>query len=175
MLGVPRLAAEEIYIDADRVTPDCCLLLPTPELAMGAYGHVQLRWCVPGVMEIPRFCIGSAMSDQCRVKWGLGPHRIEMLKAATTLRPSTFDVFGFFVPTKGLIGAAEFVGHQQNDLFDSHIFSIAYDCDIDAGDELWGWYAGGIGEARIEAKRLIAIDTNVSGQAVPALERPEYG
>ena len=154
---------EEIYIDTDRITPDRCLLFPTPNLEMRSFGHVQIRWCVPNVLETPKFCIGSAVSDQSRVKWGLGPHRIEMLKAATILQPNTFDVFEFFVPTKGLIGAADIVEHQQDDLFDSHVFSVSSDTALDVGDELWGWYAGSIGEARIVASRLVATFTNVMG------------
>lgn len=165
---------EEIYIDADRVTRDRCLLFPNPNHAMRSHGHVQVRWCVPDVMETPRFCIGSAMSDQSRLKWGLGPHRIEVLKAATTLKPNTFDVFGFYVPTKELLGAAEIVEHQEGDLFDSHVFCILSDADLDVGDELWGWYAGSIGEARIVATRLIAVVTDISGRPVPTLERPDY-
>lgn len=164
---------EDIYIDADRVTPDRCLIFPRPNLAMRAYGHVQVRWCVPGVMEIPKFCISSAMSDQSRIKWSLGPHSIDMLKAATTLRPDTFDVFGFHVPDKCLFGAVEIVCHQGDDLFDSHVFSFSSDCNLDVGDELWGWYAGSIGDARIHATRLIAVVTGISGQSVPELKRPD--
>jgi len=166
---------DEIYIDVDRTTPDRCLILPKPNREMATLGHVTLRWCVPNVMEIPRFCISSAMSDQSRVKWNLGPHRIEMLKAATRLRPNTYDVFGFHVPNKRLIGAAEINRHLDGDLFDSHIFAASSDTDLDVGDELWGWYAGSIGDAKIVATRLIAVVTKLSGQPVPKLERPDGG
>ena len=165
---------EEIYIDADRVTPDRCLLFPDRSRAMRSHGHVQVRWCVPDVMETPRFCISSAMSDQSRLKWGLGPHYIEMLQAATKLKPKTFDVFGFYVPTKKLFGAVEIVEHQEGDLFDSHVFCISSDTDLDVGDELWSWYVGSIGETRIVVKRLVAVVTDITGRAVPKLERPDF-
>lgn len=166
---------EEIYIDADRATPDRCLVFPETSCVMDAHGHVQIRWCVPDIMEIPKFCISSAMSDQSRVKWNLGPHRIEMLKAATTLRPDTYDVFGFYVPNKSLIGAVEIVSHQDGDLFDSHVFTASADTGLSVGDELWGWYAGSVGDTRITATRLIAVATKLSGQSVPKLERPDGG
>jgi len=159
-----------IHIDADRVTPDRCLLFPDPNCAMRSHGHVQVRWCVPNLMETPSFCIGSVMSGKIALELGIEPYSLELLKAATTLKPNTFDVFGFYVPTKKLIGAAEIVEHLEGDLFDSHVFCSLSDADLDVGDELWGRYAGSIGEARIVATRLLAVVTDISGRPVPTLE-----
>lgn len=167
--------SEDIYVDETRTTPDRCLIFPTSKGVMSTYGHVQLRWCVPGVMEIPKFCIGSAQTDQSRVQWGLGPHSIETLRAATKLVPHAFDVFGFVVPDKHVIGAVEIVRKISDDLFDAHVFAVSSDLDLAVGDELWGCYSGNIGDTRISASRLVAVVKHVSGDPVPPLERPDGG
>lgn len=163
----------EIRIDENRRTPDRSLIFLQPNQAMQAIGHLRLRWCVSGVLEVPNFCISSALSDSIRLKFGVmhedGLHQIEMLRAATTLQPGTFDVFGFYVPGKSLYGAIEIVEHLGDDQFDSHAFHVSSDDKLEVGDELWGWHVGKIGEARIEARRLMAIVAATSDRLVPAL------
>lgn len=160
----------EARIAEEAITPDRSLLFSTPSQRMESYGHVSIRWTVPGVMEVPKFCISSATSDQNRVQWGFGPHRIEMLQAALTLEPSQYDVFGFCTPDQRLIGAVEFTGLRYGESFGGHVFVAANGRELMIGDELWGWYTCNIGDTQLQARRLLAIVERIPGLPVPKLE-----
>lgn len=114
------------------------------------------------------------MSDYYRVQWGsfFGERDLEMLKAAATLKPAEFDVFGFCTPDQRLIGAAEFTGRQQDDLYEAHLFTVDNGRELMVGDELWGYSACIIGTAKVEARCLLAVVEQIPGLPVPMFERP---
>jgi hypothetical protein len=164
----------EVRIFEDMTTPDRSLLFSSPDNGMESYGHVSIRWKPTGVMEVPMFCIRSATSDKCSVELGLELHDLQMLRAALTLEPARYDVFGFCTSDRAVCGAAEFTGNRRDKSFDVHVFVVAEARKLSVGDELWGWYAGDIGEARVHAKRLLAVVEKIPGLAVPRLERPDF-
>lgn len=166
----------QALISDGTTTLDRSLLFTSPNHhRMETYGHVSIRWKPTGVMEVPQFCIGWVASDQSSVELGLELHDLEMLRAALTLEPARYDVFGFCTADGSLIGAAEFTGNRKEKSFDVHMFVVAGIRKLAVGDELWGWYTCAIGEARVEAKRSLAVVEEIPGLAVPPLEHPGFG
>ena len=161
-------------IESEIRMPERSLLFSTTNQRMTSYGHVSIHWKLSGVLEVPRFIVSSATSDQLRVQLGFGERSIEMLKAAATLKPAEFDVFGFCTPDQRLIGAAEFTGQRQDDLYEAHLFTVDNGRELMVGDELWGYSACTLGAAKVEARCLLAVVEQIPGLPVPPLERPNF-
>lgn len=140
---------------------DGLLVFAKPKQSMETYKGVSIRWCVPGALETPQFCIHSALSDYYRIQWGFEPHSIALLQAAQTLQPSKADVFGFCTADQHVFGAAEFTGRKMGELWQVDLFTTRSDRRLQKGDELWGWYTGHIGETSLQAKRLLATIENI--------------
>ncbi len=134
---------------------DRLLVFGCPNQSMESYGYAFIRWNVPGVLEMPSFCIDSAMSDQARLQWGFSSTDLKLLRAASSLKPRQGDVFGFITEDERLMGAVEFTGTVIGELHEVHILTTG-SRKLLAGDELWGWHTGQIGETRVEAKRMLA-------------------
>jgi len=151
--------------------PDRFLLFATPNQRMQCYEYVAIRWMVPSVLEVPKFCVSSACSDQYRVEFPFPSKDIEMLRAALTLKPRRYDVFGFYTPDQGLLGAVEFRTTFDKELFYTDVFVAYDDRPLMVGDELWGWYTGKIGETQLQAKGLLAVVERVPKRPVPWLDQ----
>lgn len=159
-------------IDQDASTPDRSLLFQSPHQSMNSYGNVSIHWKPTGVLELPAFCIQSALVDDFRVKNGFDPHYLEMLQAALTLAPARFDVFGFVTTDGMIVGAAEFTGKRTGHTYGVHVFVVGGSRELCAGDELWSWQTRNVGATRLEAQLHVATIQQIPGHSVPALERP---